>query len=78
MSNKSIFSVIIRVSSENDKTFKICIYVFVFMVNKKIAFLSFCVYLKKSIWNIFVCLFVKLNYKPSEIATNIWHLWHFS
>lgn len=55
MSNKSIFSVIIRVSSENDKTFKICIYVFVFMVNKKIAFLSFCVYLKKSIWNIFVC-----------------------
>lgn len=45
MSNKSIFSVIIRVSSENDKTFKICIYVFVFMVNKKIAFLSFCVYL---------------------------------
>lgn len=47
MSNKSIFSVIIRVSSENDKTFKICIYVFVFMVNKKTAFLSFCVYLKK-------------------------------
>lgn len=36
MSNKSIFSVIIRVSSENDKTFKIkSVFVFVFMVNKK-------------------------------------------
>lgn len=54
MSNKSIFSVIIRVSSENDKTFKIkSVFMFLFLwLIKKIAFLSFCVHLKKSIWNV--------------------------
>lgn len=63
MSNKSIFSVIIRVSSENDKTFKIkSVFMFLFLwLIKKIAFLSFCVHLKKKAFEMFCLPFCEIQ-----------------